>query len=347
MILMSTDWHFGKSNGKFDQIILKGIKEQCEYAKKHNIKVFFNLGDILDNKQTLSLNTLNTISEAIGMLLETFDEIYFIVGNHDMSRKGLGAETHNLKFLKIHEKIKVIDEPEIIEIGNKEIFVLPFVDNNLIKKIDLQKADYLFGHIEVKNFLFNSFAKAEHGFETTQLKDYKRVLLGHFHGKQEKKNIRYIGNLCRFFYGENDEERGWSVLDLENDEIEFIPYEHPSLFKINLSELKSDNSEEIFNRFKKGDNLKLIIDQKIKFSELEELKSKLVLEYGINELVLDDQYYAFDLEEDEDDTIEIDGQELEIDFSSYLLEELKKSKEIGYIDEVIDYLKEKSKNYKE
>ena len=37
-ITMSTDWHFGKSNGRFDRIILDGIKAQCEHAKKHKIK---------------------------------------------------------------------------------------------------------------------------------------------------------------------------------------------------------------------------------------------------------------------------------------------------------------------
>ena len=40
-ITMSTDWHFGKSNGRFDRIILDGIKAQCEHAKKHKIKTLW------------------------------------------------------------------------------------------------------------------------------------------------------------------------------------------------------------------------------------------------------------------------------------------------------------------
>ena len=41
-ITMSTDWHFGKSNGRFDRIILDGIKAQCEHAKMHKIKTLIN-----------------------------------------------------------------------------------------------------------------------------------------------------------------------------------------------------------------------------------------------------------------------------------------------------------------
>jgi hypothetical protein len=50
-ITMSTDWHFGKSNGKFDDVILEGIKAQCQHAKKNGVAIIINLGDTLDVKQ--------------------------------------------------------------------------------------------------------------------------------------------------------------------------------------------------------------------------------------------------------------------------------------------------------
>jgi len=350
-ITMSTDWHFGKSNGRFDNVILKGIEKQCEHAKSNNITTMINLGDVLDVKQTISTNTLNKLAKAFELINETFDKVYVIVGNHDISKKTYDTNGHNLHIFKGYPNIKVVDEPKVCEILGKQFYLLPYYPNELMKTHKFPKADYMCGHIEVQGYMLNQFFKSEDGIDEQSItKFYKHVFLGHFHKKQNKGNLSYIGNLSRFFYGEDDDERGWTILDVNTNDIEFIEYNHPRMYKFNISSLiKEKDLSSIFNP---GDNVKLVIDTNLKYSELDEFKSKLILEYKINDLVLEDQYFAWsdldeDIDEDEDEDIKTKQEQT---YMEYVLSEMiKVNKEDKDIEEreSIKFLRELSKQYQE
>ncbi len=351
-ITMSTDWHFGKSNGKFDKIILDGITKQCEYAKANNIKIMINLGDTLDVKQTISTSTLNYLARAFKLLNETFDKIYLLVGNHDMSKKSYDSNGHNLHIFEGYNNVILVDVPKIYEIYGKTFYLLPYFPNEYMKDHIFPKADYLCGHIEVQGFMLNQFIKAEEGINANAItNNYEHVFLGHFHKRQTRGTISYIGNLCRFFYGEDDDERGWTILDTETGNQEFVEYEHPRMYKFKISTLLEITDMSLI--FNPGDNLKLVIDSNLKFSELEELKSKLILEYKINDLVLDDQYFAWaDLEDEIDEEIDESTNSIKQDqsYMEYVLSEMVKNykddPEIEIRDS-IKFLKDLSKQYQE
>ena len=351
-ITISTDWHFGKSNGKFDHIILKGIIEQCDYAKQNNITVMFNLGDTLDIKQSITTSTLNYLAKAFTIINSTFDDVYVLVGNHDMSKKTYNSEGHNLHVFDGYPNIHIVDEPKIIEVFEKEFYMLPYFPNELMKNHNFPKANFLMGHIEIQGFMLNQFVKAEEGINANAItRNYDKVFMGHFHKRQSRGKIAYIGNLCRFFYGEDDDERGWTILDCEDGTDEFIEYQHPRMYKFKMSVLKEisedDGLSEVFNN---GDNLKLVIDKKYKYSELEEFKSSLILEYGINELVLDDQMSPWDDLDilDEDDEDDESQEKLENQsYTDYVIENLMTNEKVDDTNESIKFLKELSKSYQE
>ena len=353
-ITMSTDWHFGKSNGRFDNIILEGIRQQCEHAKKNNIKVMINLGDTLDIKQTISTSTLNKLAQAFKLINDTFEKVYVLVGNHDMSKKTYDTSGHNLHIFSGYPNIELIDEPKILKIMGKLFYILPYFPNENLKSHIFPPADYMCGHIEVQGFMLNQFIKAEEGLSAQTITEkYDHVFLGHFHKKQTKGKLSYIGNMCRFFYGEDDDERGWTVLNLDDGSREFIEYIHPRMYKIKISSLLE--MEDLSSVFNPGDNLKLVIDTSLKYSELEHLKSTLLLEHKIGDLVLDDQYFAWDDLVEETD----DGSDEEEDTTStqikqdqtymeYVLSEVIKLNKDGKEDrESIKFLKELSKQYQE
>jgi len=350
-ITISTDWHFGKSNGKFDDIILKGIYEQCEHAKLNKIKVMMNLGDTLDIKQTITTSTLNYLAKAFSRINETFDKIYVIVGNHDMSKKTFNNDGHNVHILSAYSNVELIDSPTMIEIFDKSFYMLPYFPNEHFVSHIFPEADFMMGHIEVKGFMLNQFIKAQGGVnENAITKQYKHVYLGHFHKRQSNRTITYIGNMCRFFYGENDDPRGWTVLDAKKETSVFVEYEHPRMFKYKLSELlDSDDLADVFNP---GDNLKLVIDEQLKYSELEELKSQLLVTYKIANLVLDDQFYAFELDES-DDEIEEDGKLTESEigeeptFMAHLMNEINKATQNNITPKSMNYLNEIAREFQE
>lgn len=351
---MSTDWHFGKSNGRFDRIILEGIRKQCEHAKKNGITTMINLGDTLDVKQTISTSTLNKLAQTFKLLSETFDNVYLLVGNHDMSKKTYDCNGHNLHIFNGYPNIHLIDEPKNIEIYDKQFYFLPYFPNEYMKDHQFPKANYMCGHIEVQGFMLNQFVKAEDGLNANTItKNYDHVFLGHFHKKQTRGKISYIGNMCRFFYGEDDDPRGWTILETDNGEREFVEYEHPRMYKFKVSSLiQEDDLSEIFNP---GDNLKLIIDTNLKYSELEQLKSKLILEYKINDLVLDDQYFAWDdlddIDDDEEEEESTFKDKQNQSYMDFVLEDMIKVGKKDDVDiencEAIKFLRELSKQYQE
>lgn len=348
-ITISTDWHFGKSNGKFDHIILKGIIEQCEHAKQNDITVMFNLGDTLDVKQSISTSTLNYLAKAFEVVNETFEEVYVLAGNHDMSKKTYNSEGHNLHIINGYPNVKVIDEAKLINVFDKEFYMLPYFPNEIMKNHQFPKADYLMGHIEIQGFMLNQFVKAEEGINANAItRNYEKVFMGHFHKRQSRGKIAYIGNLCRFFYGEDDDERGWTVLDCESGEDEFVEYQHPRMYKFKMSTLK-EMEEELSEVFRAGDNLKLVIDKKYKYSEMEEFKSSLILTHGINELVLDDQMSPWDdiedldEDEDEDQKEKVETQS----YADYVIETLMSAEKVDEEHEAIKFLRELAKEHQE
>jgi DNA repair exonuclease SbcCD nuclease subunit len=352
-ITMSTDWHFGKSNGKFDAIILNGVRTQCEHAKKYGITTMINLGDTLDIKETISTSTLNHLAKAFKLLSDTFDNVYILAGNHDMSKKTYDSNGHNLHIFSGYKNIKIVDEPQIVEIYNKNFYMLPYFPNAYIKDHQFPIADYMCGHIEVQGFMLNQFIKAEEGANANTITEkYNHVFLGHFHKKQTKGKLTYIGNICRFFYGEDSDERGWTILDVNTGDREFIEYHHPRMYRFKVSELLE--IDDLTTIFSVGDNLKLIIDTNLKYSELEELKSKLLLTHGINDLVLDDQYFVWDDldSDDEDDTDDESSTKINSDqsYMDFVLNEMIKNNKdlVGAVDrESIKFLRELSKTYQE
>lgn len=351
-ITMSTDWHFGKSNGKFDDIILKGIYEQCDHAKENDIKIMMNLGDTLDIKQTITTSTLNYLAKAFTRVNETFDKVYVIVGNHDMSKKTFNDDGHNVHILSAYSNVELIDNPTMLEVFNKSFYMLPYFPNEHFQSHVFPEADFMMGHIEVQGFMLNQFIKAQGGVnENTITKQYKKVFLGHFHKRQVSRTITYIGNMCRFFYGENDDPRGWTVLDVDKETSVFIEYEHPRMFKYKLSELL--DSDDLGAVFKPDDNLKLVIDEQLKYSELEELKSQLLLTHKIGNLVLDDQFYAFELDETEDELEEGEAElvesEIGIDptFMTYLMNEIDRATQNNTTPKSMAYLNEKAREFQE
>jgi len=348
-ITISTDWHFGKSNGKFDHIILKGIYEQCEHAKQNGITTMINLGDTLDVKQSISTSTLNYLAQAFIKINDTFDNVYILVGNHDMSKKTYDSNGHNLHIFAGYPNIHLVDEPKTLEIHDNTFYMLPYFPNEIMKGHEFPHANFLMGHIEIQGFMLNQFVKAEEGLNANAItKNYDKVFMGHFHKRQSRGKIAYIGNLCRFFYGEDDDERGWTILDCENGEDEFIEYQHPRMYKFKMSVLK-EMEDELTTVFNQGDNLKLVIDKKYKYSELEEFKTSLILEYGINDLVLDDQMSPWDdLDDLDDEDDEETSNKLENQsYTDYVIDNLVTTEKVDEDQEAIKFLKELSNSYQE
>ena len=86
----------------------------------------------------------------------------------------------------------------------------------------LEKADYVFGHFEITDFYMMPGVKAKNGLTIKDFKN-KKVFSGHYHIRQEKDNIIYLGTPYQLNFGDAGNEKGFYILDTETNELQFFP----------------------------------------------------------------------------------------------------------------------------
>jgi hypothetical protein len=62
----------------------------------------------------------------------------------------------------------------------------------------------------------------EKGMDPALFQRYEKVLSGHFHCKQDKDNIYYLGTQYQITFADLDDPKGFHILDTETRELEFI-----------------------------------------------------------------------------------------------------------------------------
>jgi DNA repair exonuclease SbcCD nuclease subunit len=162
----------------------------------------------------------------------------------------------------------VIKDKEIITIDGVDIYLCSYTnDQTLVPTVG---ADYLFTHLPIADFSFdNGFeVNDKNGFKPELFENYKKVFTGHFHRRQEKHNIEYIGSPYQLNYGEaGDTNKGFVVFEPSTGVEEFIKYESAPRYTVFSYEDIAENGvdkEEVKNSF-----VKIIVRKKIEnFSKL-------------------------------------------------------------------------------
>jgi DNA repair exonuclease SbcCD nuclease subunit len=98
------------------------------------------------------------------------------------------------------------------------------------------------------------------------------VWSGHFHTKSIKKynegTIRYIGNTFHHDFNDCGDDKGYHILNLEDDSVEFVKNTaSPEFIKIPLTKIKNYKAEDI-----EGNIIKFIVDKDIEDDKVEKFK---------------------------------------------------------------------------
>jgi hypothetical protein len=147
------------------------------------------------------------------------------------------------------------------------------------------KSRYVFGHLELPLFFMNAMVQMpDHGeLKADAFSGPEYVFSGHFHKRQNKGNIWYIGNAFPHNFADNyDDERGMMTLEW-GKEPEFINWpDCPKYRVLKLSDL-IDRKDEIM---KSKMHLKVNLDIDISFEEANFIKETFVNDYDIREISL-------------------------------------------------------------
>ena len=176
-----------------------------------------------------------------------------------------------------------MDEDEIMI--EDDVCLVPWLVGDEWKKISKIKTKYMFGHFELPNFYMNAMVqmpdtgelKAEH----FQHQEY--VFSGHFHKRQVKGPVHYIGNALPHNYADAwDDERGMMILE-KGGEPQYINWWNcPKYRTVKLSRLLDEKDTLIKPKM----YLRVTLDLPISYEEASFIKETFINQYNCREITL-------------------------------------------------------------
>jgi len=231
-VALIADLHFGvkKSDVTFFAS-QKRFFENCLVPdlKKKKIKDLFILGDVFDHRHQVNVNILSEVYNMFKNTLAEFD-VRVIVGNHDTYFKST-TEVNSVSFLNSLDNVRVYSKPEK-DWKFDDVFMVPWIADEKSFFDDLVKCQwtskYCFGHFEFNGYQLNKYSICECGLDSLKIQNhFSNIFTGHFHGRSSKQTdegiIQYIGSPYQINRNDIDDVRGYTILDLDKCEQEFVP----------------------------------------------------------------------------------------------------------------------------
>jgi len=277
-----TDLHLGlKSNSDqhnkdcedfIDWFISEAKAEGCDTG------IF--LGDYHHNRNSINISTLNYSIRCLEKLGKAFDQFYFFPGNHDLYYKDK-RDVHSVDWGRHIPGVTIVSEITTID----DVTMVPWLVGDEWRKMEDIKSRYVFGHFELPLFMMNAMVQMpDHGeLQAHHFKNPEYVFSGHFHKRQAKQNIVYIGNAFPHNYADAwDDDRGMMILEHGQKPLYKIWPDAPKFKTLKLSQLL----EEPDNIIKNKTYLRVGIDIPISFEEASYIKETFSTQYDLRELTM-------------------------------------------------------------
>lgn len=278
-----TDIHFGnKANSRlFNSDCEDFVKWFIKQAKANNCETCIFLGDWHHHRSGVNVSTLNYTVSNIGFLSEAFENVYMIMGNHDLFYREK-REIHSLPFANQWDNVHIINDETFVK---DDVAIIPWLVEDEWKTVKKLKSRYVFGHFELPYFKMNAMVEMpDHGgLKATDLEGPEYVFSGHFHKRQNKGNIWYLGSPFPHNYADAwDDERGMMILEW-GGKPQFIDWpDMPRYRTIKLSKLLEDPGKYLNNKT----YARVTLDINITYEEATFIKEEFAKTYGLREISL-------------------------------------------------------------
>jgi DNA repair exonuclease SbcCD nuclease subunit len=199
-----------------------------EIFDKHECEGIVDLGDTLDDRNSLPIQTLNVILEGLEVFSKSRSNNYKIIGNHDQVTKN--ASLHNgcvfNRVFNVVEKFLVQEMDDCVLI----FYSHPASDvdadkhvRSILADIRTKKKIFFLGHLDVFGASMPS-GRALAGIRPETLSGVNLALMGHIHKPQVVgDNIHFVGSPFQQDYGEANEDKRVAVLDTATGSVEWVP----------------------------------------------------------------------------------------------------------------------------
>jgi hypothetical protein len=165
------------------------------------------------------------------------------------------------------------------------VVIAPWLVADDHKRIPKLTGKYMFGHFELPGYLMNAqIEMPDHGeVQREHFTGFEHVFTGHFHKRQTKKNITYIGNCFPHNYADaGDDDRGLMILEWDR-EPEFHAWPDQPRYRVFGLSNVIDNAATILAP---GMHVRVQLDIEISYEEANFIKETFIRDYGLREMAL-------------------------------------------------------------
>jgi DNA repair exonuclease SbcCD nuclease subunit len=277
-----TDIHFGlKSNSTLhNEDCLAFVKWATEKAKQEGCETCLFLGDWHNHRASINIVTLNYSLQALEHMNDNFEHVYFIPGNHDLYYRDK-RDIQSVEFAKHLPNVTICND----WFTSGDVTIAPWLCGDDHKRLPGLSGKYMFGHFELPGYLMNAMvAMPDHGdVRREDLSGFDHVFTGHFHKRQTKRNITYIGNCFPHNFADvGDDERGMMILEWGQEPEYHAWPDQPTYRVYGLANL-IDNADTLL-RTKMHVRVNLDID--ISYEEANFIKDTFIEKYHLREMAL-------------------------------------------------------------
>jgi len=285
-----TDIHFGlKSNSQtHNQDCEEFVDWFIEQAKLQNCETCIFLGDWHHNRNSINLITLDTSIRCLEKLGAAFEQFFWFPGNHDLFYKDK-RDIHSSAFGRHIPGVTVVDGLTTLD----DVTLVPWLVGEEWKKMKTLTSRYVFGHFELPSFYMNAMVQMpDHGeLQRSDLSKPEYVFSGHFHKRQHRGNVVYIGNAFPHNFADTwDDERGMMFMEWGGTP-EYLTWDNAPKFRtIKLSKLIDEKDTVMKSKM----YLKVNLDIDISYEEANFIKESFIKEHDIREISLIQEKISLD-----------------------------------------------------
>jgi UDP-2,3-diacylglucosamine pyrophosphatase LpxH len=308
-IALITDTHWGVRNDNL--AFMDNSKKLLDdiffpYLKNNDIDTVVHLGDLVDRRKYINVNTARRLREDfLDPLANGGYDVHFIAGNHDTYFKNTNAVNALRELVVDKYSFKVYDQlPREVEFDGTIILMLPWIcDENRqlsLEKIRSTPAQIVMGHLELAGFEMYRGSMVSHGDDRHIFDRFDLVLSGHYHHRSSDGTIHYLGSHAEFTWSDYDDAKGFHIFDTVTRELTFIKNPYRMFSKLWYDDVTPGKEPEGYDLSAVKDmNLKVIVTNKTDPYRFDMFINQ-IEKVGVLEMQIVEDHLNLNLEDDSD-----------------------------------------------
>jgi DNA repair exonuclease SbcCD nuclease subunit len=277
-----TDIHFGlKGNSRIHNDDCEDfVYWFIEQAKKNNCETCIFLGDWHHHRSSTNVSTMNYTVSNMERLGQAFEKVYVIMGNHDLFYREK-REINSMEFARNIPNITLVNKWLV----DDDVAIIPWLEPDEHLKIPNMTQKYIFGHFEIPYFKMNAMVEMPDvgGIKAEHFVNQQYVFSGHFHKRQVRNNIHYIGNAFPHNYADaGDDERGMMILE-HGGEPKYVNWPNMPVYRHYKISHLLDNADDML---KEKMYVRVGLDIKISYEEANFIRETFIDKYKLREFQL-------------------------------------------------------------